>query len=98
MTRTGIANALGIWDYLKNSGEHPESKNMGLTWVGQVAGKREGRRFRGQYIVTQNDIFPNAVAGKRWAPTAADPTPPEPALFWDRVAYSGAFVTLFAPR
>ena len=45
VTRTGIANALGIWDFLKNSGRHPESRNMGLTWVGQVAGKREGRRF-----------------------------------------------------
>jgi hypothetical protein len=98
VTRTGIANALGIWDYLKNSGEHPESKNMGLTWVGQVGGKREGRRFRGQYVVTQNDIYPDAVAGKHWVPSHAQPSPPKPELFWDRVAYSGWSFDLHNPK
>lgn len=98
VTRTGIANALGIWDYLKNSGEHPESKTMGLTWVGQVGGKREGRRFRGQYVVDQNDVYPHAVAGKHWAPSHDQPTPPKPQLFWDRVAYSGWSFDLHNPK
>ena len=53
---------------------------MGLTWVELTAGKREGRRFRGQYVVTQNDVMPKF-------PAFTDPQ--DPALFWDRVSYSG---------
>ena len=98
VTQTGIANALGIWDYLKNSGDHPEAKHMGLTWVGQVGGKREGRRFKGQYVQSQNDVYPNAVAGKHWKPSPADPDPPKPMLYWDRVAYSGWSFDLHNPK
>jgi hypothetical protein len=79
VTATGISQILGIWDFIKNSGKHPESANMGLTWVELTAGKREGRRFRGQYIVTQNDVMPKF-------PAFADPQ--DPKLFWDRVSYS----------
>ena len=32
--------ALGIWDYIKNSGEHPDSANWALDWVGSIPGKR----------------------------------------------------------
>ena len=71
---------------------------MGLTWVGQVGGKREGRRFRGQYVQSQNDVYPNAVAGKHWAPSVAHPSPPEPMLYWDRVAYSGWSFDLHNPK
>jgi hypothetical protein len=52
-------------------------------------GKREGRRFKGQYVLNQNDIYPNAVSNQRWQPTPEQKTPPEPTLFWDRVSYSG---------
>ena len=72
---------------------------MGLTWVGQVAGKREGRRFRGQYVVNQNDIYPNATAGARhFTPTKEHPNPPEPTLFADRVSYSGWSFDLHNPK
>lgn len=71
---------------------------MGLTWVGQVGGKREGRRFRGQYVVNQNDVYPNATAGRQWAPTKEHPTPPEPKLFYDRVSYSGWSFDLHNPK
>lgn len=57
VTQEALADILGIWDYLKNSGEHPESAKMGLTWVGTVGGKREGRRFVGQYVMQQNDVM-----------------------------------------
>lgn len=46
----------GIWDYVKNSGEFPESENYTLEWVGTVPGKRESRRFNGDYMLNQKDI------------------------------------------
>lgn len=46
----------GIWDHVKNSGEYPEAKNLTLEWVGQIPGKRESRRFEGDYMLTQRDV------------------------------------------
>src|SRR5690606_14086899 len=45
----------GIWDYIKNSGKF-NAENMTLEWVGSVPGKREVRRFKGDYVLNQNDI------------------------------------------
>ena len=47
----------GIWDHVKNSGEYPEAKNLTLDWVGQIPGKRESRRFEGDYMLTQQDVI-----------------------------------------
>jgi len=47
----------GVWDYIKNSGDFPDAENLTLEWVGQVAGKREGRRFEGPYILRQSDVI-----------------------------------------
>jgi hypothetical protein len=63
--------ALGIWDYVKNSGEHPDSANWALDWVGAIPGKRESRRFLGPHILSQADIesgriFPDQVAYGGW--------------------------------
>jgi hypothetical protein len=49
--------ALGVWDYIKNSGDHPDAANWALEWVGSVPGKRESRRFRGRHVLTQDDVF-----------------------------------------
>jgi hypothetical protein len=49
--------ALGIWDYIKNSGEYPDSANWALEWVGAIPGKRESRRFVGLYTLTEQDLF-----------------------------------------
>lgn len=62
---------LGIWDYIKNSGEHPDSANWALDWVGFIPGKRESRRFRGPHVLSQTDvtggrIFPDQVAYGGW--------------------------------
>ncbi|WP_440118991.1 FAD-dependent oxidoreductase [Paenibacillus sp. QZ-Y1] len=61
----------GIWDYIKNSGKF-EADNMTLEWVGSLPGKREYRRFTGDYVLNQNDIisqreFPDAVAFGGWS-------------------------------
>ncbi len=46
----------GVWNHIKNSGEFPEAENMMLEWVGTIPGKRESRRFEGDYILSQQDI------------------------------------------
>lgn len=46
----------GVWDYIKNSGNFPESENLTLEWVGTIPGKRESRRFEGDYMLIQQDI------------------------------------------
>jgi hypothetical protein len=47
----------GFWDYVKNSGKIEGTENYMLTNVSPIAGKRESRRFKGDYIFNQNDIF-----------------------------------------
>jgi len=47
---------LGVWDYIKNSGEFPNAANWALESVGMIPGKRESRRIMGEHIMTQNDL------------------------------------------
>lgn len=71
---------LGVWDYIKNSGEHPNSANWALEWIGMVPGKRESRRVIGDHILTQHDLegdwkqFNDAVAIGGWS---MDDHPPD---------------------
>jgi hypothetical protein len=53
--------AYGVWDYIKNSGRFPESETMTLEWMGTIPGKRESRRFEGDYILNQSDIVEQRV-------------------------------------
>jgi hypothetical protein len=46
----------GVWDYIKNSGKFPEAANLTLEWVSTIPGKRESRRFEGDYILRQQDV------------------------------------------
>lgn len=62
----------GVWDYIKNSGKFPEAETLTLEWVGHVPGKRESRRFEGDYILRQQDLveqrdFTDAVVHGGWA-------------------------------
>jgi len=62
----------GVWNYIKNSGEFPEAANMTLEWVGTIPGKRESRRFEGDYMLSQKDVIeqrvhPDSVAVGGWS-------------------------------
>ena len=62
--------AYGVWDHMKNKGEHGVA-NWELEWIGFLPGKRESRRYVGEYTVTQNDVeaegrFDDMVAYAGW--------------------------------
>lgn len=60
----------GVWDYIKNSGNHPDSANWALDWVGMMPGKRGSRRVVGDHLLTEHDLlrgtFDDAVAIGGW--------------------------------
>lgn len=64
--------AYGIWDFVKND---PENKaryaNWRLDWMGILPGKRESRRYIGDHILIEQEIFgegrfPDIVAYGGW--------------------------------
>jgi hypothetical protein len=60
----------GVWDHIKNHGPH-KAENLELDWVGSVVGKRESRRFLGDYVLSQLDLeeqreYPDTVAYGGW--------------------------------
>lgn len=62
----------GVWNYIKNSGNFPEAATLTLEWVGMIPGKRESRRFEGDYILKQQDVIEqrlhdDAVAFGGWS-------------------------------
>lgn len=62
----------GVWDHIKNSGLFPDAENLSLEWVGTIPGKRESRRFEGDYMLKQQDIieqqdFEDVVAFGGWS-------------------------------
>ena len=64
--------AYGVWNHIKNSGQFPEAETLTLEWVGTIPGKRESRRFEGDYMVIQQDLVEqrrhaDAVSFGGWA-------------------------------
>lgn len=62
----------GVWNHIKNSGLFPEAATHTLEWVGAIPGKRESRRFEGDFVLTQADIVEqrrhaDAVSFGGWA-------------------------------
>lgn len=64
--------SFGVWDYIKNRSPNKEAyANFALDWQGFLPGKRESRRYRGDVVLTQNDIeaegrFEDVVAYGGW--------------------------------
>jgi hypothetical protein len=66
-----MAILMGVWDHIKNSGEHPDAANWALDWFGFLPGKRESRRFIGLHVLNQNDLeqavdFEDVIAYGGW--------------------------------
>jgi len=62
--------AFGVWDHIKNHGDHG-AENWELEWVSFLPGKRESRRYVGDYTLTQQDVenctaFEDVVAYGGW--------------------------------
>ncbi len=51
-----LACIYGVWDHVKNRGDHG-MENWELEWVGFLPGKRESRRYVGDYVMTEHDIL-----------------------------------------
>jgi hypothetical protein len=84
----------GVWDHIKNRGDH-EADNWALEWIGFLPGKRESRRYIGDYVLSQRDIeaggpFPDVVAYGGWPMDVH-----HPAGF--RAVRLGSPVTIFHP-
>jgi len=68
-----LKTAYGLWDYVKNAPENKEAnKYWRLDWMGILPGKRESRRYLGDYIMTQHDVraegrFEDLVAYGGWS-------------------------------
>lgn len=65
-----IKVAYGVWDHIKNRGNHG-MENWELEWIGFLPGKRESRRYEGEYILNQRDLeegshFDDTVAFGGW--------------------------------
>ena len=63
--------AYGVWDHFKNQGDHGY-ENWELDWIEFLPGKRESRRYVGDYVITQRDVenggkFDDVVAYAGWS-------------------------------
>ncbi len=65
-----LSITMGVWDYIKNSGNHTDSANYALDWVGMMPGKRGSRRMVGDHMLTQQDLlggsFYDSIAMGGW--------------------------------
>lgn len=76
--QTLLSVLFGVWDHIKNRGDHG-AENLVIDWFSPFPGKRESRRFLGDYILTQHDVvntarFDDGVAYGGWP---IDLHPPE---------------------
>lgn len=98
----------GMWDYVKNSGKYPEAANYALEWLATIPGRRESRRFIGDYILSERDLtehkhFDDAVAYGGWSldehnPGGIEDLKEPPSYFHERFAevYQIPFRSLYS--
>jgi hypothetical protein len=65
-----LACIYGVWDHIKNRGDHG-MENWEIEWIGFLPGKRESRRYVGDYVLTEHDIvsggnFEDEIAYGGW--------------------------------
>jgi hypothetical protein len=72
-----LSIVMGVWDYIKNSGDFPDSAYWAMDWVGMMPGKRGSRRLLGDHILTEQNLldgdFADAVAIGGWPMDAHPP-------------------------
>ena len=61
---------MGVWNYIKNSGQF-DAEQYTLEWVGTIPGKRDSRRMKTEYVLTERDIrtgaqFPDGAFYGGW--------------------------------
>jgi hypothetical protein len=60
------AAIFGVWDHIKNHctvpGIREKAATWTLDWVGHLPGKRESRRFEGDYIMRESDVSNGIMA------------------------------------
>ncbi len=66
-----LRTALGVWDHINNRGDHG-AENWALEWLQFLPGKRESRRYVGDYVLNQRDVeaegrFDDLVAYGGWS-------------------------------
>jgi len=66
-----LAVAFGVWDLVKNRSSVQDRDYWALDWVGFLPGKRESRRYVGDFVLSQKDVdaggpFPDIVAYAGW--------------------------------
>lgn len=100
--------AYGVWDHVKNSGKFPEAENFALDWVCSLPGKRESRRFIGDFVLSEGDLlgnrhFEDAVAFGGWSldehnPGGIENLAEPPSYFHERFAevYQIPFRSLYS--
>lgn len=65
-----IRTVYGVWDFVKNGGVC-DAANWEIEWIGFLPGKRESRRYVGDYLLNQNDVraegkFEDLIAYGGW--------------------------------
>ena len=86
-----LAVSYGMWDYLKNDPANREKfANYDIDWIGFLPGKRESRRYTGDYVLSQKDVsaggkFDDLIAYGGWTMDDHHPegfrTAEEPTIF-----------------
>lgn len=83
----GMLAVYSNWSYLKNHAKNKDKfANAALKWVAYVAGKRESRRLKGDYVLIEQDlteqrVYPDGTAPTSWTIDLHYPDPENSKLF-----------------